>query len=136
VGRLVPVKVFDVLVRAAARLPHALRPRLVLLGEGPERPALLSLAAARGLDLRLPGAVDRSTVAAWMAAADVYAQPSRPVAGGRAEGMPVAVREALAVGVPVVASAVGGLAELRAPNLILIPPGRPEMLARAIASFL
>jgi glycosyltransferase involved in cell wall biosynthesis len=71
-----------------------------------------------------------------MAAADVYAQPSVSLANGRAEGMPVAVREALAVGVPVIASAVGGLPELRDAGLTLVPPGEPNALARAIAQFL
>jgi glycosyltransferase involved in cell wall biosynthesis len=136
VGRLVPVKGFDVLVRAVARLPRARRPRVVLLGEGPEGPSLARAAAARRIDVALPGAVDRSTVADWMAAADLYVQPSRALPNGRAEGTPVAVREALAVGVPVIASAVGGLGELTHPNLTLVPADEPELLARAIAAFL
>jgi len=135
VGRLVPVKGFHVLVRAVARLPPARRPRLVLLGDGPERPALLARAARAGVELHLPGAVARTAVADWMAAADVYVQPSTPVATGRAEGMPVAVREALAVGVPVIASAVGGLRELGA-EITLVPPSDPAALSRAIAPFL
>jgi glycosyltransferase involved in cell wall biosynthesis len=136
VGRLVPIKGFEVLIRAVARLPAARRPRLVLLGEGPERPALRARAERAGIELQLPGAVDRATVAEWMAAADVYAQPSVPLSNGRAEGMPVAVREALAVGVPVVASAVGGLVEIEAPGLTLVPPGQPDDLARALGRFL
>jgi glycosyltransferase involved in cell wall biosynthesis len=122
-------------VRALARLPPAHRPRLVLLGEGPERPALLARAARAGVDLHLPGAVTRAHVADWMTAADLYVQPSVPLATGRAEGMPVAVREALAVGVPVIASAVGGLCEL-AEALTLVPPTDPAALSRAIAPFL
>jgi glycosyltransferase involved in cell wall biosynthesis len=136
VGRLVPVKGFDVLVRAVARLPAAHRPRLVLLGDGPERPALLDRAARGRVDLQLPGAVGRSTVADWLAAADLYVQPSVPLPNGRAEGMPVAVREALAVGLPVIATAVGGMTELSDPSLTLIAPGDPGALARAIATFL
>jgi len=122
-------------VRAVARLAPAERPRLVLLGEGPERPALLARAARAGVDLHLPGAVIRAQVADWMTAADLYVQPSVPVATGRAEGMPVAVREALAVGVPVIASAVGGLRELGG-ALTLVPPADPAALSRAIALFL
>jgi glycosyltransferase involved in cell wall biosynthesis len=136
VGRLVPVKGFTVLVRALARLPRATRPALVILGEGPERPALLARAARAGVELRLPGAVPRAAVADWLAAADLYVQPSVPLPSGRAEGMPVAVREALSVGVPVIASAVGGLTELRDRSLTLIPPGDPAALARAIAALL
>lgn len=134
VGRLVPVKGWEVLVRALARLPRAARPRLVLLGEGPERPALLARAARGGVDLRLPGVVPRTVVADWLAAADLYVQPSVPLPNGRAEGTPVAVREALAVGLPVIASAVGGLSELRAPSVTLIPPGDPAALAREIGT--
>lgn len=136
VGRLVPVKGWNVLVRAVSRLPRDGRPALVVLGEGPERSAIEREAASRRLALRLPGAVDRSTVADWMAAADLYVQPSRALATGRAEGMPVAVREALAVGLPVIASAVGGLRELDDPRLTLVPPDRPDLLARSIAAFL
>jgi hypothetical protein len=135
VGRLVPVKGFDVLVRALARMPRDRRPRLVLLGEGPERSALLERAARAGVDAHLPGAVGRAAVADWMSAAILYVQPSVELATGRAEGMPVAVREALAIGVPVIASAVGGLRELSG-ALTLVPPGDADALARAIASFL
>jgi teichuronic acid biosynthesis glycosyltransferase TuaC len=134
VGRLVPVKGFEVLVRAVARLPRP-RPRLVLLGDGPEGPALLARAARAGVDLHLPGSVPRAAVADWMAAANLYVQPSVPLPSGRAEGMPVAVREALAIGVPVIASAVGGLPEF-GPLLTLVPPGEPAALSRAIAAFL
>jgi colanic acid/amylovoran biosynthesis glycosyltransferase len=108
----------------------------VLLGEGPERPALAALAARARVDLHLPGAVDRRAVADWMAAADLYAQPSVVLPNGRGEGTPLAVREALAVGVPVIASAVGGLGELAHPAMTLIPPARADLLARAIAAFL
>jgi glycosyltransferase involved in cell wall biosynthesis len=79
--------------------------------------------------------VGRAAVADWMSAAILYVQPSVSLATGRAEGMPVAVREALAMGVPVIASAVGGLPELGG-ALMLVPPGDPAALARAIASFL
>ena len=48
VGRLVPIKGYDVLVRAVGRLPAAGRPTLVLLGEGPERERLARLAARSG----------------------------------------------------------------------------------------
>jgi glycosyltransferase involved in cell wall biosynthesis len=136
VGRLVPVKGFHILVRALARLPPARRPRLVLLGDGPERAALRARAARAGVDLHLPGSVAPIAVADWMIAADLYVQPSVALASGRAEGMPVAVREALAVGLPVIASAVGGLLEWRDPALIRVSPADPAALARAIAAFL
>jgi glycosyltransferase involved in cell wall biosynthesis len=48
----------------------------------------------------------------WLAAADLYVQPSRVLPSGRTEGLPMATLEALAVGLPVIASRSGGLAEL------------------------
>jgi glycosyltransferase involved in cell wall biosynthesis len=136
VGRLVPIKGWEVLVRAVARLPRRRRPAVVLLGDGPQGPGLAAQAARAGITLRLMGAVNRGTVANWMAAADLYVQPSVRLPNGRAEGMPLAVREALAAGVPVIASAVGGLGELAHRDLTLVPPAQPDALARAIAAFL
>jgi glycosyltransferase involved in cell wall biosynthesis len=114
VGRLVPIKGHDVLVRASAIAgARAGRPlELVVLGDGPERERLRALAARLGVALRLPGRVPRRDVAAHLRAADVFVQPSRVTAGGRSEGLPVAALEALAVGLPVIASDSGGLAEL------------------------
>ena len=112
VGRLVAIKGHDVLVRAVARLPAAARPTLVILGEGDQRAALAALARARGVDLRLPGrgAARRRCRPGWRWPT-LFVHPSRALAG-RTEGQPVAVREALAAGVPVVASASGGIPEL------------------------
>jgi glycosyltransferase involved in cell wall biosynthesis len=136
VGRLVPIKGWEILLRAVARLPGARRPGVVLLGDGPQRLALAEQAARARIELRLLGAVDRGTVADWMAAADLYVQPSVRLPNGRAEGTPLAVREALAAGVPVIASAVGGLGELAHRALTLVPPAQPDALARAITGFL
>ena len=130
VGRLVAIKGHDVLVRAVSRLPPALRPTLVILGEGDRREALVALARARGVDLRLPGEVPPATVQAWLALADVFVHPSRAL-DRRTEGQPVAVREALAAGVPVVASASGGIPELTGP-VLLVAPNDPGALASAI----
>lgn len=113
VGRLVPIKGFDLLVRACApRAGDRASLTLAILGDGPERPRLEQLATRMGVDLRLPGFVPRPQVTEWLRAADVYAQPSRVLPNGRTEGTPVATLEALAAGIPVVAAASGGLAEL------------------------
>jgi glycosyltransferase involved in cell wall biosynthesis len=137
VGRLVPVKGFDLLVRAVGRLPRSRRPTLVVIGEGPERARLIAMAADRGVSLRLPGGLAPTEVAAWMGAADLYVQPSRTLRSGRSEGSPLAVREALAVGVPAVACAVGGLIELaRSSDVHLVAPEQPAALAAAISALL
>jgi glycosyltransferase involved in cell wall biosynthesis len=134
VGRLVAIKGHDVLVRAVARLPAAARPILVILGEGDQRAPLTALAGTRGVDLRLPGEVPPADVQAWLSLAELFVHPSRALAG-RTEGQPVAVREALAAGVPVLASASGGIPEVAGPAL-LVPPDDPGALASALMRYL
>jgi glycosyltransferase involved in cell wall biosynthesis len=134
VGRLVPIKGYDLLVRAcaSARCPG----QVVLVGDGPERQRLRTLADRLGVSLRLPGRVPRDRVADWLRAADLYVQPSRVLPGGRTEGLPVATLEALAVGVPVLASDSGGLAELAGRrDVVLFPAGDAKSLARAFGQF-
>jgi glycosyltransferase involved in cell wall biosynthesis len=112
VGRLVPIKGYDLLVRAVGRLPAAARPAVVVLGEGPERSRLQALARARGVTLSLPGEVDAAAVGDWLASAAVFVHPARRLPDGRSEGTPVALREAVAAGLSVVATATGGIAQL------------------------
>jgi glycosyltransferase involved in cell wall biosynthesis len=136
VGRLVPVKGFDVLVRAAALASagNEAGATVVILGDGPERERLTSMARRLNVDLRLPGFVERHEVPRWMTAADLYVQPSRRLASGRTEGLPVATLEALSLGVPVVASATGGLGELThaPPRLRLVPADDAVALAACL----
>lgn len=103
-GRLVPVKGFDVLLRALPAVVAALpKAQLFLVGDGPERGALEAQAAALNVGdrVRISGAT--ADVARWLAACDVLAAPSRN------EGMGRALVEAMALGIPVVAAAVGGI---------------------------
>ena len=147
VGRLVPIKGYDVLVRAVAvasasaqarSTAHspAPRPTLVIVGDGPERGRLAALARRLDVDLRLPGFVPRAQVATWLQSADLYVQPSRRLPTGRTEGLPTATLEALAAGLPVVATQTGGLAELPfafdPPRLRLVPPDDPKALAACL----
>jgi glycosyltransferase involved in cell wall biosynthesis len=134
-GRLVPIKGFDVLVHAVGHLPARVRPTLVIAGTGPEEPRLGRLAAACAVDLRLPGSLSPATLADWMTAADLFVHPCRSLPNGRSEGAPVVVREALAAGLSVVASAEGGLPELDGhQRFTLVAPENPTVLAEAIAS--
>jgi glycosyltransferase involved in cell wall biosynthesis len=135
VGRLVPIKGHDVLVRACARRAGDGAPfHVVVVGDGPERARLERLAAGLGVSLRLVGAVARHDVPAWLRLADVYAQPSLRLSNGRAEGMPLAALEALAEGVPAVVSDSGGLAELgrRDGRVRVVPAGDVVALAAAL----
>jgi glycosyltransferase involved in cell wall biosynthesis len=79
---------------------------LVVAGEGPEQGDLERLSRQLGARLRLLGQLEPTAVAAWMRAASVVAVPSR------AEGMSNVLLEALALGCPVVASAIPGNVEL------------------------
>jgi glycosyltransferase involved in cell wall biosynthesis len=132
-GRLVPIKGYDVLLAALAGIPPASRPDLVLAGEGPEKNRLARQASEAGIRLQLPGLLAQSALADLMTAADLFVHPCRTLPGGRCEGMPLAVREALACGIPVVASASGGLRDLQgAPGLSLVNPDDAKALAGSI----
>jgi glycosyltransferase involved in cell wall biosynthesis len=136
-GRLVPIKGFDLLITALARLEGAARPELLIAGDGPARESLVGQARTAGVGVRFLGTVAQNTLAEMMAAADLFVHPCRSLSDGRSEGMPLVVREALACGLPVIASASGGLSELGGDaRLHLIGPEDPGLLARAIASAL
>jgi glycosyltransferase involved in cell wall biosynthesis len=126
-SRLARQKGIDVAIRALPEIPDA---TLVVLGEGPERPALESLARDLGVADRvhLPGRVP--DVAAWLRRASVYVQPSRW------EGFGLGVLEAMLAGLPVVASDVSSLPELVVDGETgaLVPPDDPAALARAVAA--
>ena len=122
-SRLVPIKGVDVVIDAMA---HVRTPaRLVIAGDGPERARL----ERRG-NAQFVGEVDTAARDELLRRASVVVVPSRVLANGRSEGMPVVALEALAAGVPVVASAVGGLVEL--PEIRTVPSDDPIALARAI----
>jgi glycosyltransferase involved in cell wall biosynthesis len=104
VGALERRKGHGVLLDAAARLAPGLRLRWVFCGEGSLEAELRTRVTARGLPVTFLGF--RGDVARCLAAADVAALPSRH------EGLGVAALEAMAAGLPVVASRVGGLAEV------------------------
>jgi teichuronic acid biosynthesis glycosyltransferase TuaC len=136
-GRLVPIKGFDLLVLALGSLPAAVRPRLVIAGSGPEAERLRRLARACDVDLHLPGNVGHADLATWMVAADAFVHPCRSLPDGRHEGAPLVVREALALGVPTIASALGGILDLAGhPGLILVEANHSLPLARGIGAAL
>jgi glycosyltransferase involved in cell wall biosynthesis len=123
VARLVPIKGVDVAIAAAAKL----RARLVIAGDGPERARLERNAPA---NVTFLGTVDAAQRDQLLRTASVVVVPSRVLPNGRTEGMPMIALEALAAGVPVVASAVGGLASLHAATRVR--PDDPFALAAAI----
>ncbi|TMM01498.1 MAG: colanic acid biosynthesis glycosyltransferase WcaL [Actinobacteria bacterium] len=136
VGRLVEKKGFVHLVRAAARLGDV---RVTLVGEGPERPQLEREITRLNVADRvaLPGAASPDGVRAALEGADLLCMPSVIARDGDRDSMPVAVKEALAMEVCVVASDTAGLPEVvRPPWGRLVPPADPAALAAAIDEML
>ena len=126
-GRLVPVKNPGLVIEAARRLPEVI---FLVAGDGPLAGAL----AHASPNVRALGFVRGERKWAALAACDVLVHPSTVLPGGRTEGAPVAILEALAWGRPVVATAVGGVAELLDPGRTgwLVPDGDLDALVRAL----
>ena len=137
VGRLVEKKGVNVLLSAAADVPAA---RIVIVGDGPIGPELRAQAASLGIAERVEfvGARTRAEVMAELARAAVVALPSQVGAGGDQDGVPVVLGEAMAAGVPVVASDIGGLAEYVSDGDTgrLVPPGSVPELAAALGELI
>jgi glycosyltransferase involved in cell wall biosynthesis len=140
VGRLVEKKGFQHLVDAAALLGRgAPLDRLTIVGEGELRAELESRARERGIGdlVELTGALDPAGVRRVLEQADLLAMPSVVAPDGDRDSMPVVVKEALAMEVPVVASDEVGLPEVVRPEWgRLVPPGDPAALAGAIEELL
>lgn len=141
VGRLVPKKGFDVLVRACGELQRrGVEFELRIIGGGEQRAALLALAEREGIGRRvqLAGSMSQAEVAAELAAAEVFALAPVVMPDGDRDGIPNVLMEAMAARVPVVASTVSGIPELLSDgiNARLVPPGRPDLLADALAELL
>ena len=133
VGRLVPQKDFTLLINAFARVHQTRRARLIILGEGPDRTALLSQVKQLGLeaDVSLPGFV--ANPYPYMTHASVFALSSRW------EGLPTVLVEALYCGVPTVATdCPSGTSEILHNGLYgkLVPVGDVKSFAQAIQNTL
>ncbi|MBI5296220.1 MAG: glycosyltransferase family 4 protein [Chloroflexi bacterium] len=132
VGRLVPVKGYDVLVEAAGLLareaPHL---HLLLVGDGESRQALADQIGKLALRERvtLAGYQDREQVLSILRSSDMFVMPSRY------EGTPIALLEAGALGLPIVASNVGGIPELvrDGQEALLVPAADSQALTCALS---
>lgn len=129
-GRLIPIKGLRNLLDAMGSLPDI---ELVIAGNGPERAALE--ARARGARVRFVGEVRGAEKAAWFSAADAFVLPSIKLRSGRTEGMPTTLLEAMHYGLPVVASAVGGIPDVLENdwNGLLIAPENRLAIVRALS---
>lgn len=128
VGRLKAPKDFMTLVRALGLLPEGTFEGLIV-GDGPDRRIVERTLIGHGLAGTVQLAGERHDIPAILAGADVF------VLSSRSEGLPVSVLEAMAAGLPVVASDVGGVPELviDGETGLLIPPGDVPALTRALA---
>jgi sugar transferase (PEP-CTERM/EpsH1 system associated) len=129
ISRLEPVKDLPTLLKAAAIARRAVPAlRLTVVGDGSERAALQGLAESLGLGPSVAFLGERGDVAALLAAAAVF------VSSSSSEGVSLTLLEAMAVGLPVVATAVGGNPEVVEDGVTgeLVPPAAPEALAAAI----
>ncbi|CAN5659456.1 glycosyltransferase family 4 protein [soil metagenome] len=133
VANLRSEKNHETLIAAAGMLVGA-HPdlRFQLVGGGPRRAELEAFTAARGLSRYVEFLGHREDVPALLAGADAYVLPSR------SEAFPNGAIEAMAAGLPIIASAVGGLLDLIEDGRTgrLVPPGDPDALASALRGFI
>ncbi len=136
VASLEPRKGHRDLLEAFAELAaHDAELHLTLVGDGPERDAIVGHTRALGISDRveLTGPLSADDVRRELAAADVFVLASVADHTGRTEGIPVALMEAMAAGVPVVATRISGIPELVEGVGRLVEPGAADELAAAIS---
>jgi glycosyltransferase involved in cell wall biosynthesis len=132
-ARLSKEKDHATLLRALAELrdKYHRTPRLILLGEGQERPRIEAAIASLGLERQvlLPG---------WAPSEPFYGIADVAVLSSLSEGSPNAILEAIGAGVPVVATAVGGIPEIvtDGDSALLVPAGDAPRMAEALHSIL
>jgi glycosyltransferase involved in cell wall biosynthesis len=130
VANLRSEKGYDVLLDAARAVQDRRLPiRFISVGRGPLDQALRQRSDALGLGEQVRFLGERDDVLDLLVASDVFVLPSHQ------EGLPVALMEATSVGMPIVATAVGGVPQVITDGVqgLIVPPGRPVELADAVA---
>jgi sugar transferase (PEP-CTERM/EpsH1 system associated) len=133
VGRLNEVKCQDVLIRSFARVRDRFRDaRLLIVGDGPRRAELEALVASLGLEGATTFTGYQARPDQFLHAMDIFALTSR------AEGLPLAILEAWAAGLPVVSTRVGGIPKVveHGRTGLLIDPGDEDALTDALCGLL
>lgn len=137
VGRMVEKKAPLLMVRAYANvLKHVPDAELVMIGDGPLLEDARRLARALKAPVQFLGARDGDEVLAELHQAKVFCLPSVIAANGDAEGLPISIIEALACGVPCIATRHSGNPEISADRriLLLAQEGDPAPLAESLAT--
>lgn len=136
VGRAVPKKGYDTLLRALALLPRDLHWRFTHLGGGSERQSLQNLATTLRIADRIQwqGAVDQSEVLAAYRGSDLFVLACRITPDGDRDGLPNVLVEAASQGLACISTTISGIPELfrSGENGWLVPPDDPAALARAL----
>ncbi len=137
IGRLFPQKGVDDIIAALASLSPDERMPLDIVGDGPQRPALEMLAREKGLlesSVRFLGAKPRSWFAENGADYAALAAPFKTGPKGERDSGPTVIKEAMAMGLPVIASRYMGVKEMVVPGTgLLMEPGDVAGLAKSIA---
>lgn len=141
IGRLDPIKGFSYLIEACRLLAERqISFSCEIIGEGPLRPQLEQQIQAAGLQdhVRLLGALGQTQVRAILARSEIFVLPSVRTDDGNQDGIPVALMEAMALGLPVLSTQVSGIPELiiDGKSGLLAPPGDTVALADGIARLL
>jgi len=141
VGRLVEKKGIEVAIRAAALLVERFSDMILrIIGDGPLRERLRQLADDLGLSNRveIAGWLPHDEVLAQMARATVLVQPSITTSDGTQEGIPNSLKEAMALGIPVVGTSHAGIPELVEDGVsgFLVPERDEVALAQRIEHLL
>lgn len=124
-------KGYDVLVRAIALVvPHFPRLALTIVGDGPELETIERIIGELGLQDIVELAGSRRDVEAYLSGAGLFIMSSRK------EGLPLALLEAMAAGLPIAATNVGGIADLIGKAVHLVPKDDPVALAAQISRYL
>lgn len=126
VARIVTVKACDIFLRAFASC-RGLPVQAAIVGDGPERAQMEALCAELGLEQQVRFCGGRAQAGRLFTAFDGF------VLSSRSEGTPITLLEAMAAGVPVVTTAVGGIPDVVGPNeALLVPPENPGALGVAL----
>jgi glycosyltransferase involved in cell wall biosynthesis len=142
VGRLVHKKGFHDLVKACRILvDHGVKFYCVIVGEGPEKGRLEDLIHNSGLEeyVALPGPVPQDRLLQdYYTNASLLVQPSVVSPDGDKDGIPTVIVEALAIGLPVVATEISGIGEavIDEDTGLIVRPGDPEALAKTMEKLL